>query len=237
MKSNNTSLGGSKENFPNTTLGVLQGLTSGPEGLDRLCKRYWRPVYAYVRAAWAKSNEDAKDLTQAFFLWLMEEGALARFDPKRGRLRAFLKTLLRRFVGHRETAMNRLKRGGGVQTFSIDDARTPEVQGGTEDPDKQFDRVWILELVGAAVERVKAHRSSGLPLRAFQVYEAFALVPESERPPHAEIARRFDLPPAQIKQLIFEVRQHIRREVRAELAQITGGARELEEEWDELFGR
>jgi RNA polymerase sigma-70 factor (ECF subfamily) len=237
MSSNGTTLGGSQEAFPDTTAGVVGGFARGPEGLDELCRRYWKPVYAYVRAAWAKSNEDAKDLTQAFFLWLMEQDALARYDPGRGRLRAYLKTLLRRFVGHKEAAMNRLKRGGGVRVFSIDDSRAPELSGAGSDPDQLFDRAWVLEVVGAAVERVKARCASGASLLAFQVYEAYALVPEPERPAYADLARRFDLGVGQVKQLIFDVRQRLRREVRAELARGTGSPRELEEEWHELFGR
>ena len=71
----------SQEAFPETTVGVLGEFTRGPEGLGRVCSKYWKPVYAYVRAAWAKSNEDAKDLTQAFFLWLLEERVLEQFDP------------------------------------------------------------------------------------------------------------------------------------------------------------
>ena len=133
--------------------------------------------------------------------------------------------------------MNRLKRGGGVQVFSIDDARAPELKGAGNDPDQLFDRAWILEMVGAAVERVRAHRASGPPLKAFQVYEAYALVPETERPAYADLARTFGLLVGQVKQLIFEVRQDIRREVRTELAHVTGTVRELEEEWHELFGR
>jgi RNA polymerase sigma-70 factor (ECF subfamily) len=237
MNPKGTSLGGSQEAFPNTTIGILRGLDGGPGGLDRLCRKYWRPVYAYVRVAWAKSNEDAKDLAQAFFLWLVEEGALARFDPGRGRLRAFLKVLLQRFVGHQEEALGRLKRGGGLRIFSMDDSRAPDLKDSSAGPEELFDRAWVLEILEAAVKRVETRYASAGKRRAFEVYEAYAAGPEPERPSYGEIARRFDLREAQVKQLIFEVRQDIRREVRSELAQVTGSVQELEEEWHELFGR
>ena len=236
MNANNTTLGGSQEAFPETTVGVLGEFARGPEGLGRVCAKYWKPVYAYVRAAWAKSNEDAKDLAQAFFLWLLEEQVLAQFDPARGRLRAFLKTILRRFVGHKEAAMNRLKRGGGVRTFSIDDTRTPEMKDPSGDPESLFDRAWVMEVVGSAVERVKARCDSPPQVLAFGVYEAYALGPETERPAYADVARRFGLLERQVKQHIFDVRQQIRREIRAELAQVAGTTEEINEEWRELFG-
>src|SRR5688572_22453356 len=107
MKSTDTSLGGADARFPETASQV----GTDPEALARA---YWKPVYAYVRLAWAKSNEDAKDLTQAFFLWLLEERALDGYDPARGGFRPFLKVLLRRFVGHQDRALGALRRGGSV---------------------------------------------------------------------------------------------------------------------------
>jgi DNA-directed RNA polymerase specialized sigma24 family protein len=43
---------------------------------ESLILAYWKPVYKTVRLKWNKSNEDAKDLTQAFFTRAMEKGFL-----------------------------------------------------------------------------------------------------------------------------------------------------------------
>src|SRR5262252_713441 len=94
-----TNLGGPSDAFPATTQGILDGL-KGPDGpgyrasFEEICRRYWKPVYAYIRAAWAKNNESAKDLTQAFFLSLTEDGQLKAFDPARGNFRGYLKVIL-----------------------------------------------------------------------------------------------------------------------------------------------
>jgi RNA polymerase sigma factor (sigma-70 family) len=237
MTSNNTSLGGSQEAFPDTTLGVVRSFTGSPEDLERFCRKYWKPMYTYLRASCTKPNEDAKDLTQAFFVWLMEEGRLEHYDPQRGRLRAYLKVLLKRFAGHHDVAQNRLKRGGGVQVFSIQDPRAPEVKSDAGRPDELYDRAWVTEIVEVAVGRVRARYASTPQSRGFEVYEAFTLSREAERPAYAELGRRFNLSESQVKQLIFEVRQHIRREIRSELAGLTSSVEELEEEWHALFGR
>lgn len=66
-----TSLGGGNRQFPQTTWGLVARLretTQHRAALEDLCRRYWKPVYSWIRAAWSKPAEDAKDLTQAFFL-------------------------------------------------------------------------------------------------------------------------------------------------------------------------
>src|SRR5436309_796860 len=103
MRAADTSLGGPREDFPKT-IGDMVARARDPSaevrrlGFEELGRQYWKPIYRYARVAWAKSNEDAKDLTQAFFLWLMEGDALDRYLPGRGSFRSFLKALLRHFL-------------------------------------------------------------------------------------------------------------------------------------------
>ena len=89
-----THMGGSREDFPETVWSSVINNPDSPdrrEKLNRLLSRYWRPVYKYVRAAWKKSIEDAKDLTQEFFLGIMDGGIFERYDAEKGRFRYFLK--------------------------------------------------------------------------------------------------------------------------------------------------
>src|SRR5215813_14423386 len=117
MNFSDTSLGGTQKDFAKTAWGVIQrARDSSPQvrqdGLNDLCRRYWKPVYHFLRVGYSKNNEDAKDLTQAFFLWLSEGEALRRYEPERASFRTYLKTLLRHFVLNQQEAMSRLKRGG-----------------------------------------------------------------------------------------------------------------------------
>ena len=57
--------------------------------LERLCKSYWPPLYAYVRRRVADLHE-AQDLTQAFFERMLERGYLKDADPLRCRFRSFV---------------------------------------------------------------------------------------------------------------------------------------------------
>jgi len=240
-----TTLGGPGSRFPETTQGVGSGFAGlggrpTPEAVETLCRRYWKPVYSYVRVAWAKSNEDALDLTQAFFAWLLEESALSRFDSERGSFRTFLKTLLRRFIGHQEQALHALKRGGAGKILSLEgsaplledllpDPRTP-------DPERAFQQVWAVELVQLCLDRVR--QSCAAPERAlpFRIYEAHTLGSSESRPTYRELGARYGITEREVETHLTAIRREIRREIEAELLRLTGNERAAREEWDELFG-
>ena len=67
----------------------------GGEALDRLCQVYWYPLYAFVRRQ-GHAPHDAQDLTQEFFLRLLDKDFLADIDRSKGRFRSFLLAALKR---------------------------------------------------------------------------------------------------------------------------------------------
>ena len=67
--------------------------------LQQLCNAYWYPLYAYVR--WrGHGPENAQDLTQEFFLRLIEKKWLSSVAPKGARFRSFLLTMLKAFLAN-----------------------------------------------------------------------------------------------------------------------------------------
>jgi RNA polymerase sigma factor (sigma-70 family) len=245
MRSADTNLGGANRGFPETTAGLIEPLKKPDSpgyqaSLATLCRRYWKPVYGYIRIAWAKSNEDAKDLTQAFLLWLLEGEALERFDPQRGSFRGYLKVLLRRFVGHQEAALHRLKRGGGLTVVPLEEAghalESVLADPGTGDPEQMFDQVWVMELLNHAVNRVRERSLAGSRAIPYQIYESYDLLPAIQRPTYKDLAARWGLSEKEIKNHLFAMREEVRQEVRAELALGTGDERYLNGDWDALLG-
>lgn len=220
--------------FPDTSWSLISRLCASGEqryreGLDDLCRRYWRPAFAYVRAAWAKSDEEAKDLTQAFFLWLIEDEALRSYVPERGGFRPFLKTLLRRFVGHQAEALARLKRGGGRTPLALDGVEPPAAVDA--DPERAFERAWLTEVVDQSIRRVRERRQEKGDAVSFRLYDAYELAPETERPLYRDLAAQQGLREAEVRDRLFSLREEIRAEVRRELARVTADDRELEDEW------
>ena len=57
--------------------------------LAELYQSYWYPLYAHVRRR-GYNPQDSQDLTQGFFLHLLEHGGLAQAAPHKGRFRSFL---------------------------------------------------------------------------------------------------------------------------------------------------
>lgn len=239
-----TSLGGNVDRFPETQ-GDVRSVLGKPGPLaqrthgELLCARYWRPVYAYIRIAWRKGNEESKDLTQAFFLWLLEGDALEKYDPARGGFRPFLKVLLKSFVGHEERALGRLKRGGHLNLVALDGespALRDAAEAATADPNQAFERVWLEQLLQDAVEAVrKRSLASGKDLR-FRVYEEFTQPSKGDRPSYKELAARHRLKETDVENYLFQTREEIRTELRAALRESCENTEEFEDEWKRLFG-
>jgi RNA polymerase sigma factor (sigma-70 family) len=193
--------------------------------------------------AWSKSNDDAKELTQAFLLWLMEGDTLERYEPGRASFRTYLKSLLRHFLQHQDEALRRLKRGGHVEIFSLSDdqARFPDLlpdpKGAT--PEEAFDQAWLAELLFRALGRVRERWLNGgaAAERQFKVFECYDLIPPSERPTYAELAQRFGIKATDVQNYLFTVREAVRSELRAEVGRTTSGEDSLRDEWNGLFGQ
>src|SRR5258708_11221906 len=66
--------------FPTTQWSLLaraslHGETTARQALEDLCHRYWLPLHRYIRAR-GYAEAEAQDLTQGFFLHLLEHATL-----------------------------------------------------------------------------------------------------------------------------------------------------------------
>jgi RNA polymerase sigma-70 factor (ECF subfamily) len=95
---------------------VLQAAQSDapdPAGaFAQLYRDYWPPLYAYVRRR-GFAPAAAEDLTQDFFLRLLEKQALAGLEREGGRFRSFLLRLLDNFLANEWDRNHTQKRGAG----------------------------------------------------------------------------------------------------------------------------
>jgi RNA polymerase sigma-70 factor (ECF subfamily) len=237
-----TSLGGPARSFPTTQGSWIDDLgrsDSYRRAIDLVCERYWKPIYWYVRFSGARTNEESKDLTQTFLLWLVEDEALRAYVPEKGRFRPFLKVLLKRFLGHEEEARRRLKRGGGIRILALDDPSFPEdgvPDPKSSDPEKAFDRLWALELAQGAIDRVRGRlRRQGKDAK-FEVYAAIDLCRSGSAPSYQDVASRLGLGEHDVRNSLRDVRALIRDEIRGDLAETVDRPEDLEAEWHELFG-
>jgi len=244
MPHGDTSIGGRQKDFSETTWTVIQRVGDEcPEvrqrGFEEFCKSYWKPIYQYLRVAWRKSNEDAKDLTQAFFAWLADPQILQRYAPERGSFRTFLKTLLRHFVQHQDASVHRLKRGGGEVIVSLDQLGDAGFEGPADpqslDPDTEFEREWRASVMARAFERVRQRLiRRGREIKV-QVFEAYCVDrPVENRVTYSEIARQFSLRESEVKQYLLDVRESMRKEISRQISRTVSSPQEFEEEWKAL---
>jgi RNA polymerase sigma-70 factor (ECF subfamily) len=234
-----TQTGGPQGEFPRTTAGFEAQLgnpatVAQEAAIATLAQRYWKPVYCWLRAAFAKQSEDAKDLTQAFFAWLLERDLLTKYEPARSSFRTYLKGVLRNFAGNEHQTAHRLKRGGTARVLPIDVAALDAVDPGT-DPDRAFDRLWMNDVVDRAVARVRERFAAAGRPEAFRAFEAHDLTPDGNAPTYAEVAERLGVKESDVRNWLFEVREQIRLAARADLGESSGDADAFREEWDEFL--
>jgi DNA-directed RNA polymerase specialized sigma24 family protein len=141
---------------------VLQaGKTSHPGGYDalsKLCQTYWFPLYAFIRREGTDSHR-AKDLTQGFFLHLLQGKLIKQAKREKGRFRSFLLTCLTNFKKDEWRKEKAAKRGGKGTIFSIDEIEAEEKYRHlpVKEPDatKTFDRAWAATVIEQVMQNLK----------------------------------------------------------------------------------
>ncbi|RPI26834.1 MAG: sigma-70 family RNA polymerase sigma factor [Acidobacteria bacterium] len=239
-----TSIGGAAHAFPATGLSLLvraadENPSARRAALDRLISAYWKPVYKYVRLRWRAGNEDAKDWTQEFFAVALEREYLQKYDPSRSRFRTYLRVCIDGFVANQLKAGQRAKRGGGVETLSLDfgsaDADLAS-QAGVTDPEELFHREWTRSLFQTAVETLEKECClKGRP-EVFAVFARYDLDPPVEKKTYREMADELGITPTQLNNYLALARRRFRELVLSQLGEICATEAEFRAEAALLFG-
>lgn len=231
--------------FPTTCWSRIVVLAQG-EGSDRvaaldaLAALYWRPVYAYVRAKWGKPPEEARDVTQDFFLWMLEGDFLSRVDRERGRFRAVLKTALANYVVDLHRADTAARRGGGRATLSLDMAREdlprvdlPDPQG--RSPEALLDDAWRREVLARALELLEESLAREGKETTFAVFRDYFLSDYGDLN-YAAVAARHGLSTSDVGNRLQAAKACYRETLRRLVAETVHGEEDLRTELAWLFG-
>jgi RNA polymerase sigma-70 factor (ECF subfamily) len=208
----------------------------GREALDRLCRDYWYPLYAYVRRrGWQPA--EAQDATQEFLARLLARHALGQADPERGRFRTFLLAGLQNFLIDWQRAAARQCRGGQVGHLSLDfesaERRYALEPADPWTPDRLFQRRWAVTVLDRVYQRLEAdYKRSG----KHELYETLrpALAASADTP-YQELAAELGRSVAAVKVAVHRMRRRFRKLLRDEIAQTVELPGEIEEEIRELF--
>jgi RNA polymerase sigma factor (sigma-70 family) len=221
-----TAIGGPDDRFPSTQLSLLEAAAAGLpcDAIDRVIALYWKPVYRFIRLKFRKDNEDAKDLTQAFFAAALQRDLVAHFDPARASFRTYLRMAVERFAASEYAAANRQKRGGDFQFEPLGEQAVA-----SESPEQAFEREWQRQLFSLALDDLRAYcDASGKQLQLL-ILEAYDLA-DGERPSYAELAARHGIPETSVTNHLAWARRTLRGFVTERLRGATSGPAELREE-------
>jgi RNA polymerase sigma-70 factor (ECF subfamily) len=198
--------------------------------LVSLCEHYWYPLYAYLRRRGYPSYE-AQDLTQDFFVRVLEGRYLDRADPEKGRFRSFILTSLKFFVADEADRRRAGKRGGGMVApleFSSGEERYQREPAHDETPERIFERRWALSLIDRVVEKLREeYVNHGRP-EHFERLKVFLLAQSDA--PYAELAQEMNTSAGALKVAIHRLRKRYRELFRQEIADTVADPAEVESE-------
>jgi DNA-directed RNA polymerase specialized sigma24 family protein len=222
--------------FPTTQWTLLaqasmNGETAARQALEDLCRRYWSPLYHFIRARGFGETE-AEDLTQEFVLHLVEHSTLRRADRLRGRFRSFLCGALVRFLADERDRRQAQKRGGGAVHVHLHNG-TPDVAVTSESTDVLFDREWALTILENSLRLMRDELESSGTGEKFAVLRQF--LPGSVNPPSYETAAaQLGLSLPALKSELHRLRQRFKAVVRQEVANTVSAPHEIDQEMNHL---
>jgi len=220
---------------------AAQGKSSAAEeALEKLCRIYWRPLYAFARRQ-GYDSEEARDLTQGFFQLLLMRRDLDSAHREKGRLRSYLLVSFKHFLaGERRREMT-LKRGYGQWLIPFEELHATERAepgfAGLVDllsADRLYERRWALTLIEQVLKRLKEeYRATGNALLFDSLKQL--LPDEPEAPSRAEIAAKLGMTDNALRQAFHRFRHRYQTLLREEISHTVSDPSEFEDELRHLI--
>lgn len=227
--------------FGRTRWSVVAAVRGGDEdaarrSLAELCRRYWAPVYAYVRAS-GQPPVAAAGVVQAFLGRLVQE--IRTGDPAAdGGFRAFLQRRLAQFTAGDWAGV---EPGDADPRFAppwplqqIEDRQGRELLRG-EAPAEAFQRAFALELLALGLQQLREEAEQvqrGAMFDALRPYLTCEPTPDQ----HAALARTLGCSPLAATIAVRRLRQRFQELIDGQLAQTVGGPDAFEAERAALLG-
>jgi RNA polymerase sigma factor (sigma-70 family) len=206
----------------------------GQAALADLCRVYWYPLYIFARRR-GHSPDDAQDLTQSFFLHLLEHRALGGVDRLKGKFRSFLLASFQNHLSDAADRARRLKRGGGKEFIELDAEEAEEryrhepVESLTAE--KIFDARWAMTVLGEALKKLSDEHAAAGKASTFEALKIFLDPHSSVAPPtYEEVANRLGLGTGGVKTLIHRLRKRYTALLREEVGRTVSDPAEIDEE-------
>lgn len=215
------------------------GASKGEEGhaaISQLCRIYWRPVFAFIQRR-GNSISDAQDLTQDFFMSVLEGNLLQSADPSRGRFRSLLLAALQRFLLDAHDRRSARKRGGDLKFVVWDDWMSeapshlsfPAHALDSWSAERLFDVRWAATVVEQSLRRLREDCEVRGRRRVFDALNG-SLSADRADVSYRDLAALLGVTEAAVKKLVHGLRQRYRALLRQEVARTVETKTEVESE-------
>jgi RNA polymerase sigma factor (sigma-70 family) len=219
---------------------VLEAQGESPaaqEALEKLCRTYWRPIFAFLRRQ-GLTPEEAEDITQGFFAQLLERKSFDAVRKEKGRLRSYLLGALKYFLADEQRRAMAIKRGKGQRLIPLEELRGENrVEMEPADPvtaEMIYERRWALTVLERVLSRLKdEYRAAGNAALFDSLKELLPDEPGS--PSQAQIAARLGMTENAVRQAFYRFRQRYQSLLREEIAHTVATPGDIEEELRHLI--
>ncbi len=207
------------------------------EALEKLCRTYWRPIYAFLRRQ-GVGPEEAEDLTQGFFAQLLERRSLNAVRKEKGRLRSFLLGALKYFLADEQRRAMAIKRGKGQRLVPLEELRAENrVEMEPADPvtaELIYERRWASTVLERVLNLLKDQYRTAGNTALFDSLKQL-LPDEPGSPSQAEIAAHLGMTENAVRQAFYRFRQRYQSLLREEIAHTVATPGDIEDELRHLI--
>jgi RNA polymerase sigma factor (sigma-70 family) len=207
------------------------------EALEKLCRTYWRPIFSFVRRQ-GVGPEEAEDLTQGFFLLLLERRDLSAVRKEKGRLRSYLLVSLKHFLADQRRRAMAIKRGKGQRLIAFEELRANErADMEPADPltaERIYERRWAATLLEQVLRRLKDEYSAAGNAALFDWLKQL-LPDEPGAASQADIAAKLGMAENAVRQAFHRFRQRYQLLLRGEIAHTVATPSDIEDELRHLI--
>jgi RNA polymerase sigma-70 factor (ECF subfamily) len=219
---------------------VLEAQGESPtaqEALEKLCRIYWRPIFAFLRRQ-GIGSEEAEDITQGFFASLLEHRNLSAVRKEKGRLRSFLLGALKHFMADERRRAMAIKRGKGQRLIPLEELSADgRLEMEPADPltaEMIYERRWASTVLERVLSRLKdEYRAAG---NAALFDSLKQLLPdEPGAPSQAQIAAHLGMTENAVRQAFYRFRQRYQSLLREEIAHTVATPGDIEDELRHLI--
>ncbi|MBK1790244.1 RNA polymerase sigma factor [Persicirhabdus sediminis] len=217
------------DDFPDTRWSVILTARSDSDdagdALDQWCRSYWKPINAYVKA---RGVNDPDETTQAFFVHMLEKKGAGLPDNTKGKLRAYLMRSVKHFITDQWRKQNAQKRGSNAEHVGIEFGHDID-ENHEQEPDKQFERRWALNLMERAMQRLEhemAHSGKGLHFKYMKTMLSGGEDPKLRQ----EAIETLGMTSSNFRIALYRVRKRYRHLLEDEIMQTVTTREEFEDE-------